>query len=198
MSKKVLSVLILLLGMYILVLLALPIVKAERIVIVEPVVQRRLSDVVISEPIGAEKEQPHTRVEEFDTEEQIKEEIRLGDMEMLALLVHAEAGCEDLEGKRLVADVVLNRRDAGWADGTVEGVIFQTLGDVAQFSTTVDGAYDRAGWEITDSDFLAAQLEFEVEPERRLDNKIMYFRAGTWSNYGTRAYRHGGHYFSYE
>lgn len=132
-----------------------------------------------------------------DTEEQIAEEIRLGEMEMLAQLVHAEAGGEDLEGKRLVADVVLNRVEDGWADGTLEGVIFQVLDNgVAQFSTTLDGAYDRAGWEMLDTDYLAAKMEYEAT--YRLDEKIFYFRSGQWSDYGTHAYKHGGHYFSYK
>lgn len=154
----------------------------------------------IEDDIFTITEEPvHTRAYEVmgDTEEQIQEEIRLGEMELLAQLVHAEAGNQDLEGKRLVADVVLNRVEHDWADGTIEGVIFQTLSNgVAQFSTTQDGSFDRAGWEMTESDFLAAKMEYEAT--YRLDDKIMYFRAGKWPDYGTHAYRYGGHYFCYE
>lgn len=141
---------------------------------------------------------PHTRVEEFliDTDEQIQEEIRLGEMEMLAQLIHAEAGTEDLEGKRLVADVVLNRVEAGFADGTLEGVIFQKINDTAMFTTVYNGMFDEAGYHMLESDYLAAQIEYEAE--HRLDDKILYFRTGHYHTYGTPAYRHGGHYFSYE
>ena len=42
-----------------------------------------------------------------DTEEQIQEEIKLGEMELLAQLVEAEAGNQCFEGKCLVVDVCL-------------------------------------------------------------------------------------------
>lgn len=65
------------------------------------------------------------------------------EMRMVAQLVQAEAGNQDLTGKRLVADVVLNRVDSERFPNTVEEVIFQK--NPVQFGVTVDGAFDRVG-----------------------------------------------------
>lgn len=57
------------------------------------------------------------------SQEEILEEMKYGDMELVAQLVQAEAGNQDLTGKRLVADVVYNRvRDPRFPN-TVEGVV---------------------------------------------------------------------------
>ena len=60
-------------------------------------------------------------------------------MELLAQLIHAEAGNQDIDGKRLVADVVLNRVDAGF-ENNIEAVIYQS----GQFSSITDGNFDKA------------------------------------------------------
>ena len=64
-------------------------------------------------------------IETEDTEEQIQEEIRLGDMELMAQLVEAEAGNQPFEGKCLVVDVILNRVESPDWPNTIEEVIFQ-------------------------------------------------------------------------
>lgn len=51
--------------------------------------------------------------------------LRPGDMELLARLVHAEAGGESYAGKVAVAAVVINRVQSGRYPSTVKGVIFQ-------------------------------------------------------------------------
>ena len=138
----------------------------------------------------ASKEYKESKRVELDTDTQIEEEIRLGEMEMLALLVHAEAGNQDLKGKRLVADVVLNRVEAGIGEN-VEEVIFMD----DQFSVIKDGAYDNAGWEITEEDFEAARIEYESS--KRLDENVLYFTAGGYNPYCIPAYKYGDHYFGY-
>ena len=65
------------------------------------------------------------------------------EMALIAQLVQAEAGNQDLKGKRLVADVVLNRVDSEKFPNTIEEVIFQK--EPVQFSVTVSGAFERAG-----------------------------------------------------
>lgn len=65
------------------------------------------------------------------------------EMAMLAQLVQAEAGNQDLKGKRLVADVVLNRVDSDKFPNAIEEVIFQK--NHVQFSVIVGGAFERAG-----------------------------------------------------
>ena len=59
-------------------------------------------------------------------------------MEALERIVEAEACDQDLFGKILVANVVINRVHADFAD-TVKGVIFQKLGGSVQFSPVRKG-----------------------------------------------------------
>jgi spore germination cell wall hydrolase CwlJ-like protein len=123
------------------------------------------------------------------TEEEIEEEIELGEMELLAQLCQAEAGNQDLTGMRYVVDVVLNRVDSDKFPDTVEDVIYQT-GPV-QFTTTVNGALDQAGWNISDEAFLAVKMEWED----RLDDDILYFSTSPTNGHG--AWKYGNHWFSY-
>ena len=70
-------------------------------------------------------EEGYTRYSEQRLLEQIELENNMADLEMITQLVHAEAGNQDIWGKRMVADVVMNRvRDPRFPD-TVEEVIFQ-------------------------------------------------------------------------
>lgn len=123
------------------------------------------------------------------TQEEIEEEIELGEMELLAQLCQAEAGNQGLTGMRYVADVVLNRVDSEKFPDTVEEVIYQT-GPV-QFTTTVNGALDQAGWNISEEAFLAAKMEWED----RLDDDILYFSTTPTNGHG--AWQYGNHWFSY-
>jgi spore germination cell wall hydrolase CwlJ-like protein len=125
-----------------------------------------------------------------DTQEQIKEEIYLGELELLAQLVMAEAGNQDLTGKRLVVDVVLNRVDSPDYPDSITEVIFQKY----HFSSLSDGNFDEAAWTITDDCFEAVRMETSGT---RLDNDILYFTADKYGRYGVPAYKHGNHYFSY-
>ena len=61
----------------------------------------------------------------IDTPEQIEEEILLGEMELLAQLVEAEAGNQPFEGKCLIVDVVINRVESPDFPNTISEVIFQ-------------------------------------------------------------------------
>lgn len=65
------------------------------------------------------------------------------DYEVLLKIVEAEAGCEDITGKMLVAGVVMNRVESGKFPDTVKGVVFQRENGVAQFSPIADGRYDK-------------------------------------------------------
>lgn len=127
---------------------------------------------------------------EQELKEQIAEEIALGEMEMLAQLIEAEAGNQDFKGKCLVADVVLNRIDAGIGE-TVEEVIFMDK----QFSVMYNGMFDDAGWYISEESFMAAQKEYLAK--ERVDGNVLYFTAGNYNDSGTPAYKYGDHYFSY-
>lgn len=62
---------------------------------------------------------------------------------ILTRIVEAEATDKDMKSKILVANVVLNRmKDEEFPD-TVEGVVFQRVAGVVQFSPIADGRYYR-------------------------------------------------------
>jgi N-acetylmuramoyl-L-alanine amidase len=122
-----------------------------------------------------------------DSQEQIDEEIRLGDMELIAQLVEAEAGNQDFEGKCLIVDVILNRVESPDFPNTVEEVIFQE----GQFSVIKNGAFDKAAWNMQESDYAAVAVEYEMHSNK----DVLYFNncsivAGTG-----RKFKVGDHYF---
>ncbi|MBD5520377.1 MAG: cell wall hydrolase [Lachnospiraceae bacterium] len=63
------------------------------------------------------------------------------DYDSLLRIVEAEAGGEDVDGKLLVANVVLNRVNNEKFPDTVTEVIMQKGQGVAQFTPTVDGRF---------------------------------------------------------
>ncbi len=123
------------------------------------------------------------------TPEMIEEEMYWDSLELLAICIEAEAGNQGLEGKRLVADVILNRVDdhsGAWAD-TIQGVIAQN----GQFSSYWDGGMDQVD-EPSEETYRAVRME---TAERGYPG-IYYFREGDWPEYGTRWKKVGDHYFS--
>lgn len=145
-----------------------------------------------TEVIGKMDTRPIIEVEtlvcEEITEEDLEEEIRFGEMELIAQLVQAEAGNQDLTGKRYVVDVVLNRVDSEEFPNTVEEVIFQE----DQFSVIKNGAFDEAGWNITEEDYKAVLLEYE----ERLNYDILYFSRGK-SKYASNHFKWQDHWFGW-
>lgn len=109
------------------------------------------------------------------------------DVDLLAALIWAEAGDQDFYGKRLVADVVLNRvASPEWPD-TLAGVIFQP----GQFSVVANGRLNAAQ---PDGDcYDAASLALDGD---RCDTQILFFSMYYCAN-GTFAYQYGDHYFGY-
>lgn len=147
-----------------------PIVKTITEVSTNTVIQR----ITVPQVITVEVEKEVERIPEMDLSDD--------DKILIAKIVMAEAGNQDYIGKRLVADVVLNRLNSErWAN-TVAGVVYHPN----QF--THPASY------YTD-DCLAA---VEAECMERLDYDIMYFRAHHFFSGHPQAYQHGDHYFSYE
>lgn len=121
--------------------------------------------------------------------EKLEEEAYYDGLELLAVCVEAEAGNQDLDGKRMVADVILNRVDhPGWPD-TITEVITQPY----EFSSYWDGSMDRV-WEPSEETFQAVQMELE----RRSWPGLYYFTSNGFSEYGTPWKKAGDHYFSTE
>lgn len=100
--------------------------------------------------------------------------------ELLAGIVHAEAGNQDFIGKRLIADVVLNRMESIKFPNTVSAVINQP----GQF-TTPSSKY-------TAEDMAAVDAELN----ERLDEDVIYFRTNYYHSCGVPAYQHGDHFFN--
>jgi N-acetylmuramoyl-L-alanine amidase len=121
-------------------------------------------------------------------EEEIAEQIEEGEKELLACLVWAEARGEDQLGKQLVVDVVLNRVDDPRFPDTITDVIYQRY----QFSPVLDGSLQKAFTEVTPECYEAVAAELEY----RTDSEILYFTAGGYGRYGTRAYQWGNHFFN--
>ena len=70
-------------------------------------------------------------------------EITEADYTALLKIVEAEASGEDVTGRMLVANVVLNRVKSGAFPNTIEGVVYQTKGGKAQFSPVATGKIER-------------------------------------------------------
>lgn len=124
------------------------------------------------------------------TEEDIKEMDYWGELELLAAVVEAEAGNQDMTGKRLVVDVVLNRVDSPLFPDTITEVLEQP----GQFSTMWNGAVEDAGWHMQEDDYTAVMMEVTGV---RLDYDIYFFTAGEYNASCKPAYIHGDHFFGY-
>lgn len=133
--------------------------------------------------------QAQAEAEFKEMQEQYRTEIpdKYDDIPLLWNMVEAEAGNQDLMGKRLVACVALNRvDDSEWPD-TLTEVITQPR----QFSSYWDGGMEKFS-EISESTKEAVALELE---ERSYPG-LYYFTAEGYSQYGTPYFKYGDHYFS--
>ncbi len=118
------------------------------------------------------------------------------DYQCLLRIVEAEAGGEDSLGKRLVANVVLNRVASAAFPKTVVGVVFQK----GQFSPIRDGAYNRAK---PSKDTIAA-VKRVLESGADESCGALYFfarslttkdKANWFDTALTKVYQHGVHEF---
>ena len=123
-------------------------------------------------------------VEEAEEEKTIRE-ITDGERDLLAGIVFAEAGNQDLDGKRYVVDVVLNRVDSDRFPNDIVGVIFQKH----QFWTR---GLPKTFEEIPEECYTAVDMELEEQ----LNTEILFFRARYYHSFGTPVLQHGSHYFS--
>ena len=123
------------------------------------------------------------------------------DYEVLLRIVEAEAGGEDIEGRMLVASVVLNRVESDDFPDTVKEVVFQKANGTAQFSPAYSGRYDR----VTVSDATIEAVERVLNGED-LSCGALYFAARKRANSDsmrwfdeklTFLFAHGGHEFFY-
>ena len=142
------------------------------------------------EKVAAERERWEQLEATELTEKDLAEENYWGELELLAAVVEAEAGNQDMIGKRLVVDVVLNRVDSPLFPDTITEVLEQP----GQFTTMWNGAVEDAGYHMQQDDYDAVMMEVTG---KRLDYDIYYFTAGEYNDSCKPAYIHGDHYFGY-
>lgn len=121
------------------------------------------------------------------------------DYDILLRIVEAEAGCEDEDGKLLVANVVLNRVNSELFPDTVSEVVLQKSQGVTQFSPVATGSI----WTVTVSEETIAAVQRALAGED-LSQGAMYFAARKYAD-STRMrwfdenltflFQHGGHEF---
>ena len=89
----------------------------------------------------SKKETENKNKKESD-KNQYKIDLSDNEIEVLQRIVEAEATGEDMKGKMLVANVILNRVENDEFPDTVKGVVFQRDGNTYQFSPIKDGRYN--------------------------------------------------------
>ncbi len=126
-------------------------------------------------------------------------ELSKKELEVLLRIVEAEAGCEDEEGKLLVANVVLNRMNHEKFPDTVSEVVFQRENGVTQFSPVSNGRFFCV--EISDETVNAVERALEGED---ISQGALYFAAREYADNNrmkwfdrhlTFLFEHGGHEF---
>lgn len=118
-----------------------------------------------------------TELVEVDPEPAVQ--LTFEEKQLIARVIQAEAGGEDMVGKRLVADTVINRVRDPHFPATVSAVVWQPC------------QYCVSGWY---SDECMEAVEQECR-NGQIDEWIVWFAAGSYLPYGVPAYQHGGHCF---
>lgn len=146
-------------------------------------------------------ESKDTKKSDKEKEKKKKNVIDLSDkdVEILQRIVEAEATGEDIKGKILVANVILNRvKDEDFPD-TIKGVVFQKDGGTYQFSPIKDNRY----WSVKISKDSVKAVERVTQGED-YSKGALYFSARSradrssmrwFDNHLDFLFRYGGHEF---
>lgn len=138
-------------------------------------------------------------VQAFKNGDSTKIELSATEKNILMRIVEAEATGEDITGKMLVANVVLNRVNNSSFPDTVEGVVFQRNGSVYQFSPIKDGRYYKV--EISDETKKAVKRVLNGEDKSEgalyfMSRSMAKASSVTWFDRSlTRVFKHGTHEF---
>ena len=108
------------------------------------------------------------------------------DYEYMAKCVLAEAGNQDEYGKRLVIDVILNRKENTAFPDTYEDIINQPN----QFEVVKNGSINE---QVPDEYIYNLILQ---ELEKRTDPDILYFKTIDYHDFSEPVIHHQDHYFS--
>ena len=106
------------------------------------------------------------------------------EFDYLTRCVEAEAGNQDLKGKRLIAAVILNRV----ADERFPDTITDVINAPKQFAVVANGQINK----VTADDETVAACQMEIE--ERTDTDIIYFNNSSKVG-GKYCYKYGKHYF---
>ena len=116
--------------------------------------------------------------------------------QVLLKIVEAEAGCEDTEGRMLVANVVMNRVRNGNFPNTVTEVVYQRQDGTAQFSPVSDGRIDTVNVSQGTIDAVARVMNGEDISQGALFFRSVRSRSGWCDQKLSRVLEHGQHIFS--
>ena len=145
--------------------------------------------------IPADESEPAPTVVEAE-EQKNTIELEYNEYNVLLRIVEAEAGGEDITGKMLVANVIMNRIQSGRFPDTVTEVVYQKNSNgKAQFSPTVNGRIDSV--KVSQQTLNAVERVLDGEDS---SNGALYFRSvhsnGTWHDSALRrVVEHGNHIF---
>ena len=137
-------------------------------------------------PLVSESEK--MRLPLLDSEETIVEVQEITDEEvcLIAQVVQAEAEGECEKGKRVVVDVILNRKDSEHFPDTVHDVIYQPR----QFSVMWNGRFERCGVKEDICQLVRQELV------SRQNSDVIFFNSSGYSKYGVPMFQVENHYFS--
>ena len=113
--------------------------------------------------------------------------------QVLLKIVEAEAGCEDTEGRMLVANVVMNRVRNGNFPNTVTEVVYQRQDGTAQFSPVSDGRIDTVNVSQGTIDAVARVMNGEDISQGALFFRSVRSRSGWFDQKLSRVLEHGNH-----
>ena len=161
---------------------AIPDIKEIEEVI--PSIEEEISDISSED----EEKTEETLVASCDNDVDLSKTFSLDEIDALERLVQCEAASEDLGGRTLVANVVLNRVDKGtWGDD-----ILSVIESPGQFEPVVNGAV-----KITEVDALTRKAVIEAMAGDDVSMGAMYFRKSPAPIWGEKEYlfRYGSHSF---
>ena len=123
--------------------------------------------------------------------------IELNDNEYKILLkiVEAEAGSEDLTGKMLVANVIMNRVNSDQFPNTVTEVVYQRHKGSAQFSPVDNGTINTVTVSSETVEAVRRVMNGEDSSNGALFFRAVYCNGGWFDRNLTRVLEHGNHIF---
>ena len=152
----------------------------------------------VSSRLGSmERAESGQRIIDYQVLERQGQTLTEAEFQVLCRIVEAEAGGEDINGRILVANVILNRVQSEAFPNTVEGVVFQKHNGRFQFSPIYDGRYNRVKISeetveaveraLAGEDYSKGALYF-VSRKGAAPDKMRWF-----DNHLTRLFQYGGH-----